>query len=231
MARFKVSKSFSWDGRLSAKARAVCRMFGLTAERLRQGAVVHSCELEIEEGDVVYITGPSGAGKSVLLCEIAKQIPAAERMNLSDVELPAGAAVIDCIEGDLIYSLRLLGAVGLSDVFCVLNRPANLSDGQKWRFRLASALASGKRFVIADEFCSQLDGIMAAVISANVRRFAKENKITFLLAGCKDDIFLDLQPDVLVVKDFGGQAEVVYRESRCRLSGDDRQSSHATVRL
>jgi ABC-type ATPase with predicted acetyltransferase domain len=65
---------------------------------------------------------------------------------------------------------------------------------------------------VADEFCSQLDRVTATVIAYNVRRFAKENKTIFLLAGCQDDILLDLQPDVLVVKDLSGQAEVIYKE-------------------
>jgi len=31
-------------------------------------------------------------------------------------------------------------------------RPANLSDGKNWRFRLAVALARKKRFIFADGF-------------------------------------------------------------------------------
>jgi ABC-type ATPase with predicted acetyltransferase domain len=212
MARYKVSKSFRWEGQLSEKARAVCRMFGLTVDRLRKRTVVDSCQLEINEGEIVYITGPSGAGKSVLLEELEGQIPALERINLSEVELPKDAAVIDCIEGDLISTLKALNTAGLNDVYCVLCQPAYLSDGQKWRFRLAAAIAAGRKFVVADEFCSQLDRVTATVIAYNVRRFAKENKTIFLLAGCQDDILLDLQPDVLVVKDLSGQAEVIYKE-------------------
>jgi ABC-type ATPase with predicted acetyltransferase domain len=218
MARYKVSRSFGWDNQLSEKARAVCRMFGLTAERIRRQSVLHGCSLEIKQADIVYITGPSGSGKSVLLGELEGQIQAGERINLSQVELPEDGAVIDCIEGDLISSLKVLNTAGLNDVYCVLNRPAFLSDGQKWRFRLAAAIKAGKKFVIADEFCSQLDRITAACVAYNVRRFAKQNGVTFILAGSQDDILLDLQPDVLVVKDLSGQAEVIYREYRIQNS-------------
>ena len=119
--------------------------------------------------------------------------------------------MVDCIDGDFIEALRLLSVAGLNDVFCVLNEPANLSDGQKWRFRLATALSSGKRFVFADEFCGNLDRITAAVIAYNVHKFARRNGVTFILAASHDDILADLQPDVLVVKELSGPAEVIYK--------------------
>ena len=98
----------------------------------------------------------------------------------------------------------------------MLNVPANLSEGQKYRFRLACALASGRKFIFADEFCSNLDRITAGVIAYNVRRFAKHNGVTFFLASAHEDILADLQPDVLVVKNFSGEAEVSYKKLRSK---------------
>jgi uncharacterized protein len=115
-----------------------------------------------------------------------------------------------------IDAMSLLSYAGLSDVFCMLNAPANLSEGQKYRFRLACALASGKKFIFADEFCSNLDRITAGVIAYNVRRFAKRNNVTFFLASAHEDILADLQPDVLVVKGFAGEAEVSYKKLRSK---------------
>ena len=189
-------------------------MFGLTAERLREGVFSVECQLTVEAGDVVYITGPSGCGKSVLLAELERAVASADRINLSEIELPADRLVVDCIDGDFIEALRLLSVAGLSDVFCVLNGPANLSDGQKWRFRLAAALASGKKFVFADEFCANLDRVTAAVIAYNVHKFARRNGVTFILASSHDDIPADLQPDVLVVKELSGPAEVIYKRQK-----------------
>jgi len=187
------------------------RMFGLTVERLSESAVTYKCRLEINDGDIVYITGPSGAGKSVLLRELEKAVPVLERINLDEIELPVEKTLVDCIEGDFLSALKLLSTAGLNDVFCVLNQPANLSDGQKYRFRLAAALASGKRFIFADEFCTSLDRITAAVIAYNIQWYAKRNKVTFILASSHEDILLDLAPDVLVVKELSGPAEVVYK--------------------
>jgi hypothetical protein len=186
-------------------------MFGVTVDRLREAACSVNCKLRIKPGDVVYITGPSGAGKSILLRVLEKLVHADKRINLAEIVLPHDRAVIDCFDGDIIGSLKLLGIAGLSDVFCVLRRPSELSDGEKWRFRLAVALASGKKFVFADEFCCGLDRITAAVVSCNVRKFAQKHGITFILASSHDDLLPDLQPDVLILKELSGGTRVIYR--------------------
>ena len=212
MTTYHISKSFSRQGSISEKAASVMRMFGLTVERLNQGAVTHKCKVEINNSDIVYITGPSGAGKSVLLRELQKGVPAYTRINLSDIELPNDKMVIDCVEGNFISSLRLLSTAGLNDVFCVLNKPAFLSEGQKYRLQLAMTVGSGKKFIFADEFCSNLDRITAAVISYNLHKIAKRENITFVLASSHSDILADLQPDVLVVKELAGQTEIIYKD-------------------
>ena len=176
MPIYSISKSLRWQGTITDKVAQVCRMFGLTADRLTERRVNHSCRLEINDGDIVYITGPSGAGKTILLKELEKSIPASERANL--------------------------------------NQPQKLSEGQKYRFRLAMALAAEKKFIFADEFCSELDRISAVVISHNIHRFAKRTGTTFILAASHDDILLDLAPDVLVVKELSGPAQVIYKQAK-----------------
>ena len=211
MPRYSVSKTFAWQGTISKRAAAVMRMFGLTADRLTETSTTIDCRLEINDGDIVYITGPSGAGKSILLGELEKSVPASDKVNVNEVKLPDDKSVIDCIDGDFLQALKLLSITGLNDVFCVLNQPANLSDGQKYRFRLAMALASERKFIFADEFCSELDRITAAVISYNIRRHAKRTGVTFILASSHEDILLDLAPDVLVVKELSSPTQVTYK--------------------
>jgi len=211
MPTYSVSKTFSWQGTISERAAAVMRMFGLTADRLTETSTTIDCRLEINDGDIVYITGPSGAGKSILLGELEKSVPASDKVNLNEIKLPDNKSVIDCIDGDFLQALKLLSITGLNDVFCVLNQPANLSDGQKYRFRLAMALASEKKFIFADEFCSELDRITAAVISYNIQRHAKRTGMIFILASSHEDILLDLAPDVLVAQELSGPTQVIYK--------------------
>ena len=212
MRKFSVAKQFDVNPQKSERVTTVMRMFGVGIDRLKDQRTTHACTIEVNDGDIVYITGPSGAGKSVLLREMQTVIPDDEKIIIEQIALPADRPAIDCVGGTgTIDGLSLLSYAGLSDVFCMLNAPANLSEGQKYRFRLACALASGKKFIFADEFCSNLDRITAGVIAYNVRRFAKHNGVTFFLASAHEDILADLQPDVLVVKNFAGEAEVTYK--------------------
>lgn len=230
MRRFNIDRQFNGSVPITERVSTVLRMFGVSIDRLNTNRHVHKCDVEVNVGDIVYITGPSGAGKSVLLREIHDNIPADERISIDDIALPDDRAAIDCVPvggcvpsggcvGNTsamttIEALQMLAYAGLSDVFCVLTAPANLSEGQKYRFRLACCLATGKKFIFADEFCSNLDRITAAVIAYNVRRFAKRNGVTFFLASSHEDILADLQPDVLIVKHFTGPAEVTYQKSK-----------------
>jgi len=214
MAKYNVSKSFQWAGTITDKVGKVMRMFGVSYDRLTGHRDVHRCEVEFGDGDIVFITGPSGAGKSVLLREFERELPADERINLSDIELSADKTLVDCIEGDFLTAINLLSTAGLNDVFCVLNQPANLSDGQKYRYRLAMALAAGKKYIFADEFCTNLDSITACVISCNIRRYANRQGVTFILASVRQDMLVELCPDVLVEKRFDEHAKVTYKKMR-----------------
>jgi len=214
MGTYRISRTFARRGEISQKSAAVMRMFGVTADRLAENKTAVDCQIEINEGDVVYITGPSGAGKSVLLKELGKCIPAGEKINLAQIKLPKNKSVIDCLNGDIIEGLKLLSVAGLGDVFCIVNEAGNLSDGQKWRLRLAMALAAGKKFIFADEFCCGIDAICAAVVSYNIHKFAKRSGVTFILAGADEDILADLSPDVIVIKELSGATKVIYRADR-----------------
>jgi len=226
---YRVSKKFCNEVETTDKVLSVMRMFGLSKDKMRQKNVVHNCQVEINDGDIVYITGPSGSGKSVLLKELAGAIEPEQKVDIDDINLSSERAVVDCIEGDYIWSLRILSYAGLNDCLCVLNRPAYLSEGQKYRFRLAMALGASstlrqgsvqagslqakKKFIIADEFCSNLDRITASTISYTIHKFAKRYKVTFLLASSHEDMLADLQPDVIITKELSGPTKVVYRKN------------------
>ena len=209
---YHVQRSFGWDGCITEKSAAVMQMFGVDAEQLRNNGVNHSMKVRLGPRQVCFITGASGSGKSVLLRELYGAIESEAKVNLDEIELPAKANVVDCVDGELMQSLRFLNKSGLNDVYTVLNQPNKLSEGQKYRFRFAMALASGAEYVFADEFCSNLDRITAMVIAHNVRRYADRYNKCFVLASSHDDLMDDLLADVVVVKKLAGPAEVVYRD-------------------
>jgi hypothetical protein len=205
------NKKFDWNLPLTDKAADCLRAFGITVQRLKSNAVTHSCEIKLLGGDICYITGPSGSGKSVLLREFYNTFNNSRKINIDDIPLPDDKTSVDCIEGGFLETLRTLSYAGLTDVFCVLNSPATLSEGQKYRYRIAKAIASDRQFIFADEFCSNLDRVTAAVISHNLRKFATKTGKTFILASSHDDLLADLLPEVIVIKHLAGESEVVYK--------------------
>ena len=213
MTEYKINRTFARHGNLSDKCIAVMRMFGLTKERLGRIGFKCDCTVSIETGDIIYITGPSGSGKTVILNELQKAIPARQSINLAKIRIPKDKTVVDCIEAGLIETLKYFSTAGLADCPALLNTPANLSEGQQWRFRLALAIASGRRIIFADEFCSLLDRITAACISHSIRKFADRYKTTFVLASAHQDILSDLLPDVIITRDLSGNTDVTYKLS------------------
>ncbi|MGF1634336.1 MAG: hypothetical protein ACFCVE_10845 [Phycisphaerae bacterium] len=89
-------------------------------------------------GHVLLVTGPSGSGKSRLLRRLGQSRsvrwvqPA--RLRLAD------AAVVDCLSPlTLEEAVALLNRLGLAEAWLYLKTPRQLSEGQRWRLRLAAA--------------------------------------------------------------------------------------------
>lgn len=216
MPIYKIDKIFDRHNHITENAIAVMRMFGLTKDSLYKTRFECKCDIEIDSGDIVYITGPSGSGKTVILKELEKGICQQKQINLSGITLPNNKAVIDCIEVNLPTALKCFSTAGLADCPALLNTPANLSEGQQWRFKLALALASNKPFIFADEFGSLLDRITAACVSHSIRKFADRHKVTFILASAHQDILLDLSPDVIVTRNISNGTNVTYKRTNRR---------------
>ncbi len=226
MATYTLEKTFPSNVTLSPNVIAVANMFGLGANRDRPIKVLDNFQIDIVPGQVVYITGGSGAGKSLFLKllkkqmlkdqqliqdEIGKQMPSQMYVDLDELTLPQGTPLVDCFgDAALSEALYWLSMAGLSDAFALLRNTEHLSDGQRYRFRLALALSKQPRVIFIDEFCATLDRITAAVVSHNVRKFADRFETTFIVATSHDDMLEDLAPDVVVVKHLGSGCDVYY---------------------
>ena len=145
MTTYTVSKQFVWQGPLSERAVRVCRMFGLTIDRLTdrrrlprvpgrdpaRGHRVHHRALgrrqERPAARAPALRAAVGRGQSGGHRAARRQ----DRDRLFRATTSSRA-------------LQTLSTVGLGDVFSILNRPSRLSDGQKYRFRLARALDLGQ---------------------------------------------------------------------------------------
>ncbi len=154
---------------------------------------------------ITLFTGPSGAGKSTLLREAARSLAqgGVRAVRLDEVRLRERPSV-DLLDGSVEAALRALARVGLGQADCFLRRPSELSDGQRWRLRLAVALemlakSDGPAALIVDECCAALDPGSALAACATLRRVVERSKNLRVLCASADPRLIDaLRPDELV---------------------------------
>lgn len=213
MYAFQVNRKVVPFTAVGPRAREIMRFFGVSLDALRQKTTSYRLSVSLNPGQVCVIVGPSGAGKSVLLNALCDQIPSDQRIRIEDIPLESQVSVIDCFDAPPRETMPLLCRAGLSDVWCLLQPPAALSDGQKWRYRLAKALITPAQFLIADEFCAALDTTTALVIAYQLRRLTRRTGRIAILAGPREDILAELKPDVLVSVN-GPRVEVWYTDTK-----------------
>ena len=206
----------------------VATMFGLGVDRAKKLTVVPPTDIELKGGQVVFVTGPSGGGKSTLVRLIADAVCRSDEAALISFDhMPAlpDCPLVDCISQqmpntDIEDVLSVLSVAGLNDAFVMLRKPSELSDGQRYRLRLAQVFAtvhtsksSGLSVIVADEFGSTLDRLTAAVICENIRKWTRKTPdICFIAATAHDDLLESLEPDVLIEKGLGEHIQIMVRE-------------------
>jgi ABC-type lipoprotein export system ATPase subunit/GNAT superfamily N-acetyltransferase len=191
----------------------VAEAFGLGLDKWEKFVVYDNVELRIGPTDIVYITGDSGSGKSVLLKALENDIRqdmGLSCINIADIKPEPNKPLIETVGKSLEEALELLSRVGLNDAFLFLRTYEQLSDGQKYRYKIAKMIESGAQFWIMDEFAATLDRDTAKIVAFNLQKLARQQGKAVLAATTHTDLFEDLNPSVHIHKRFGKEITVNY---------------------
>ncbi len=153
--KFTFNISYETHTKLTPRSLVVAEAFGLGIDEAQKFKVLEA-ELKIGQQDIVYITGDSGSGKSVLLRAIRADL-GGEAVDLSEVTVDPEKPLIETVGATVEEGLELLSRVGLNDAFLFLRTYNQLSDGQKYRYRIAKLIESGKQWWLMDEFAACLE--------------------------------------------------------------------------
>jgi ABC-type ATPase with predicted acetyltransferase domain len=194
----------------------VAEAFGMGISEFQQHVLYDNVELKIGPIDIVYMTGDSGSGKSVLLKAIVGDLKSGEAARLNEVEVDSNKPLIDTVGESVDEGLKLLSKVGLNDAFLFVRRYSQLSDGQKYRYRLAKLIESGAQWWIMDEFCATLDRETARIVAYNVQKLARKLGKAVIAATTHTDLFEDLAPSVHIHKRFGREVTIQYYNNKAR---------------
>ncbi|MFU9046334.1 ATP-binding cassette domain-containing protein [Acinetobacter tibetensis] len=208
MSIYTVDKRYNTEVERSKRVLEIAEAFGLGLDD-KEFVVFDDLDIEIREGDVVYITGQSGSGKSTVLRELSS-LMTAEGKTVADIDKVEllDAPLIDQIGTSTKEALTLLSVAGLNDAYLFIRKPSELSDGQRYRFRLAKLIESGAQVWIADEFLAVLDRTTAKVIAFNLQKVARSVGATVLVATTHSDMVKDLAPTVTIDKRFREKIDI-----------------------
>lgn len=208
MTEYVLNKSFESRVARSDRVLAIAESFGIGLEA-KEFHVLRNVHVNVNQGDVVYITGQSGSGKSQLLKCLREKMEAQglKVADIDSVELQ-DKPLIDHVGKDTNEALAILSQVGLNDAYLVVRKPQELSDGQLYRFKLALLFSKDTDVWMADEWAAVLDRVTARVVSFNAQKLARRHNKTLVVATTHDDMVEELAPSVLIYKRFNDRIEV-----------------------
>ena len=218
---YVIDKRFTTRVERSPRILEVAEAFGIGLDN-KEFVVFDNLPLTVRQGDVVYITGQSGSGKSLLLKDLVVQMQERNKtvVNLDHVELE-DRPLIDQIGADTNDAIRLLSTAGINDAYLFVRKPSELSDGQRYRFRLAKAIETGAKVWAADEFMAVLDRTAAKVIAYSVQKTARRVGATLMVATTHTDMVKDLSPDLYIEKRYREKLRIEAMGSGRSLSDEE----------
>lgn len=211
MSKYVINVFFNTRVNKTIRTLEIAESFGLGLDE-KAWTLYDNLELDIERGDVVYVTGQSGSGKSVVLRELQRLMAdAGQRVaSIDDFVFADDTNVIDQLGKTTSDALGLLSMAGLNDAYLFVRKPSEMSDGQKYRLKIAKLIESGADVWVADEFGAVLDRVTAQVVASNLQRAARAVGATVIVATTHEDLKNALRPSVQITKHYKERVKVDY---------------------
>lgn len=215
--KYVIDKRFNTDVVRSDRVLEIAEAFGLGLDN-KEFVIFDNQQIEVEQGDVIYITGQSGSGKSILLRELSSKM-SEKGLQVSDIDSVEfkNEPLINQIGKSTQEALEILSIAGLNDAYLYIRKPQELSDGQKYRFKLAKLIESKAQVWVADEFLAVLDRVTARVIAFNMQKVARRVKATLIVATTHLDMVDDLAPNIYIEKRYREKVYIVSSPEGYRL--------------
>lgn len=175
MSNYLINVAFQTRVTKTTRTLEIAESFGLGLDE-KEWSLYDNLELEIRGGDVVYITGQSGSGKSVVLRELQRLMreEGQDVASIEDFAFDDSKNVIDQLGKTTSEALGLLSMAGLNDAYLFVRKPSEMSDGQRYRLKIAKLIETGAKVWVADEFGAVLDRVTAQVVASNLQRAARK---------------------------------------------------------
>ena len=226
MTTYTVTRGFTTRTERSNRVLEIAETFGLGLSE-KTFWIFRDLEVEVRQGEVVYITGQSGSGKSLLLRELSAQMEGQglKVANIDSVVLEE-RPLIDQLGHNMNEAIELLSrqawpgnirelhraahaAEGsINDAYLAIRKHSELSDGQRYRFRLAKLMQTAADVWVCDEFGAVLDRVTARAVAFNAQKLARAKDVTLMVATTHTDLVEELGPDLIVEKRFQNRVEL-----------------------
>jgi ABC-type lipoprotein export system ATPase subunit len=197
---------------ITDRVMAVSEAFGVGVDDTKEFTIFDNVDLKYNSNDLIYVTGDSGSGKSTFLKLFNAELQGKEKKcaNFSEIQADNDEVVINSVGASQEEAMSLLSVVGLSEAFVMLRKYKELSEGQKYRYKLAKMIAANADALFIDEFGATLDREMAKVLAFCIQKWARRNKKMVVVATTHKDLIDDVNPNIVIDKKFGQTTQVKY---------------------
>lgn len=173
-----------------------------------------SSGFELKVGQINVIHGPSGSGKSSILNILKTEIGGVEITDLPKKD----EYIINMVGRDLKEAISILMSAGLGEGNLFIRKCSQLSDGQKFRMRIAlelnaAILDKSPQVLFIDEFGSNLDLISAVAIAKTFSKAVKKTNLTIFVCCNNMKVVEAFDFDSLITLGYDHMTEVKYRKT------------------